>query len=611
MKLNTLLKTSSDRQYTVPLILSDPAQANSETRISSRTTPPTASTSGSDEASVRPRRRKSIPVVLQATENAGQYTINTEDSELRALLKQGFERSKAGIVQKKKSQFRDLVLKKQFTAFDRLNTGDLPSFHGFFTLFWIGVFLMILRVAANNWRHEGSILGKNEIVRLMLSKDLVLLGVVDCLMMSAGLISTGIQVLICRGWFEWSGIGWIIQNIWQFIFLTGFIGFSRLRDWPWTHAVFITLHTITMLMKQHSYAFYNGYLSEVYKRRHRLQLKLDLLEDPANMTPASPLLTAHATSYFDIADLSHIHHRRRPSAHSDDSNDNLTSVIEAIQSDKSLNYEQLRALRTLISEEITTLEEELKGTCKNTSNYYPTNLSAKDWFLYLPLPTVVYELEYPREPSIRWSYVAEKVAATFGTLFVMNITATAYIYPVVIDIMKMKELGVPVSRRLQEFPWAFLDLLFPLMMQYLLSWYVIWECVLNVLAEITRFADRGFYSDWWNSVSWDNFARDWNRPVHNFLLRHAYHSSISTYQLSRTNATIITFLISACVHELLMSVVFGKIRGYLLVLQMSQLPLVWLSRTKYLRGKDILGNAIFWIGIFIGPSFLCSLYLFL
>jgi hypothetical protein len=40
------------------------------------------------------------------------------------------------------------------------------------------------------------------------------------------------------------------------------------------------------------------------------------------------------------------------------------------------------------------------------------------------------------------------------------------------------------------------------------TWYLIWECVLNVLAELTFFADRGFYADWWNSVSWDQFARD-------------------------------------------------------------------------------------------------------
>ena len=82
-----------------------------------------------------------------------------------------------------------------------------------------------------------------------------------------------------------------------------------------------------------------------------------------------------------------------------------------------------------------------------------------------------------------------------------------------------------------------------------------------------------------------------------------------------------------------MAVIFGKVRGYLLALQMLQLPLVMLSRTKFLKGKDILGyviqnaelprpwpchlltvtdrNLVFWLGIFVGPSFLCSLYLFL
>ena len=41
-----------------------------------------------------------------------------------------------------------------------------------------------------------------------------------------------------------------------------------------------------------------------------------------------------------------------------------------------------------------------------------------------------------------------------------------------------------------------------------------------------------------------------------------------------------------------MAVIFGKVRGYLLALQMLQLPLVMLSRTKFLKGKDILGYVI-------------------
>lgn len=132
---------------------------------------------------------------------------------------------------------------------------------------------------------------------------------------------------------------------------------------------------------------------------------------------------------------------------------------------------------------------------------------------------------------------------------------------------------------------------------------------LNVLAELTCFADRGFYADWWNAVSWDQFARDWNRPVYTFLLRHVYHQCISSLQLSRSSAMLATFFLSACIHELVMWCLFKKLRGYLMIAQMSQLPLMAMSKMRWMRGRKVLGNLIFWLGIFIGPSALCSLYL--
>lgn len=133
--------------------------------------------------------------------------------------------------------------------------------------------------------------------------------------------------------------------------------------------------------------------------------------------------------------------------------------------------------------------------------------------------------------------------------------------------------------------------------------------MLNVLAELTRFADRNFYGTWWNSRSWDQYARDWNRPVHIFLLRHVYHSSISTFHLSKSSATLVTFLLSALVHELVMACLFKKVRGYLFTMQILQVPLVSISRSKLLKDRDLLGNVIFWIGLFIGPSVLTSFYL--
>ena len=113
------------------------------------------------------------------------------------------------------------------------------------------------------------------------------------------------------------------------------------------------------------------------------------------------------------------------------------------------------------------------------------------------------------------------------------------------------------------------------------------------------------------TASWDQYARDWNRPVHKFLLRYVYHASMTGAGAGRETATVVTFLVSACMHELVAWCIFRKLRGYLFVLQMSQLPLIRLSRTPWLRGRTTSGNVSFWIGIGVGPSLLASLYLVL
>jgi len=43
-------------------------------------------------------------------------------------------------------------------------------------------------------------------------------------------------------------------------------------------------------------------------------------------------------------------------------------------------------------------------------------------------------------------------------------------------------------------------------------------------------------------------------------------------KVDKHTATLVTFFLSACVHELVMWCIFKKLRGYLLFLQMCQLP---------------------------------------
>lgn len=125
--------------------------------------------------------------------------------------------------------------------------------------------------------------------------------------------------------------------------------------------------------------------------------------------------------------------------------------------------------------EIDALNEELKGKATSVTNAYPNNLTVANHYEYIVLPTVVYELEYPRSDSINWYYVTEKTVAIFGVLLVMNLVSQAYIYPVVVKTIEMKDAGMPLKERLMEFPWIISDLIFPFMMEYMMTWYVIWE----------------------------------------------------------------------------------------------------------------------------------------
>lgn len=45
---------------------------------------------------------------------------------------------------------------------------------------------------------------------------------------------------------------------------------------------------------------------------------------------------------------------------------------------------------------------------------------------------------------------------------------------------------------------------------WILLFYAFFHCWMNFLAELTRFSDRNFYKDWWNSKYLDEYWRTWN-----------------------------------------------------------------------------------------------------
>ncbi|KAH0028710.1 acyl-CoA/sterol acyltransferase, partial [Aureobasidium melanogenum] len=445
-------------------------------------------------------RRKSIQIRLEKTDRKGHYILTADDPDIRDILRKGMEREEALQDPSKKARsLRDLVFTRQFTTFDRQNPLSAESpFHGFFTLFWLAMVLMFFKVSAYNWKEHGSIFGGNEVFKIMFGHDVLILGLTDGVMVFSSILGFLLQKAVVRNYISWNRSGWIIQNLWQTFFLGSVVWWMFYREWPWTHTIFMVLHTMVFLMKQHSYCFYNGHLSVVFRRRNMLREKLRALRDmePTPSLPSSPQgISPAVTSAIEQADMGE--KKRRPIAHRTSTNlDNETSdvarVATAMQSGQPLTVDQMLAFQRIIEEEIEALDKELKGKAQSDEKAYPNNLTLSNFADWTILPTLVYELEYPRQERINWWYVLEKSMATFGTLCVMQVISQAYIYPPVAETVRMKEAGMSLEDRARQMPWIVSDMLFPLLLEQLLSWYVIWECVLNVLAELTCFADRGF-----------------------------------------------------------------------------------------------------------------------
>ncbi|EUC51351.1 hypothetical protein COCMIDRAFT_79731 [Bipolaris oryzae ATCC 44560] len=610
---------TSSRALDVDGVLRSKKQNEEDHGIESRSRSTTAipSDDSGSETHVEERqrnRRKSIEVVLEKSGKKGEYKFTAKDPEFQEVLQTGLRREAEKLNRKNKGRPRDLIFTQQFTTFDRQNvTASQSPFRGFFTLFWLAMAILLIRIAAGNYRTTGSIFGNAEILHLMVDKELFVMLATDLGMCATTVFGFFLQKAIAKDYLTWNGSGWIVQSLWQAFFTFTFIWITFWREWPWTHTVFIVLHVFVLLMKQHAYAFYNGYLSRVYRRRNILQdmlRELDAMKSQEGSTETTHLPEMSTATNVGTPNEGDLTRRgRKYSPQLSDEELEIAGIGQAIDSGKPLDSEQIEGFRRVLNTEITILNEDLRGKCTTTDNIYPNNLKFYNFLEWSCFPTLVYDLEYPRQDRINWWYVAEKSAATLGGIWVMIIISQAYIYPVVVETVRRKEAGMSLDQGWKEFPWIVSDMVFPMLLQSLLSFYVIWECLLNVLAELTRFADRGFYGPWWNSISFDQYARDWNRPVHNFLLRHVYHSSISFFHMSRMQATFFTFFLSAVVHEVVMFCLFKKVRGYLFAFQLTQIPQAAFCKSRFMKGRDTLGNVIFWFGIFIGPSLIMGLYL--
>jgi sterol O-acyltransferase len=465
--------------------------------------------------------------------------------------------------QAKARLFHRINYKPRVSHFDP--TSEYRDFRGFFVLFWIGLSILVITAVLRNIKETGYPLRVQ--VYHILSKNVLALALSDAAMVGTTALSIPLQRLYRSGWtfFQWRYGGFWIQSVFQLGWLALWVEWPFLLKWTWTAQVYFALHTLTFLMKMHSYAFYNGHLSETERRLHALDKPVSGVQfDSVIKYPSSP---------------------------------SRVTELDEVEFEKREASEKLSQLRNDLATELTSPLGQIT---------FPQNLTAWNYLDYMFCPTVCYELEYPRTSHIRWLEVFWKTLAVFGCIFLMTIISEEFITPILADsAVRLRHAPYFSDRALILFETTSL-LLFPFMITFLLVFLVIWEYVLGAFAELTCFADRHFYSDWWNSTDWLEFSREWNIPVYHFLRRHVYFAT--KVHTSNSIAMAVTFLISAIGHELIMGCITKKLRGYGLVAMMLQLPIVAVQRSRLLRGNWVLNNAAFWSSMILGLAMMCSLY---
>lgn len=488
---------------------------------------------------------------------------------------------------KKSSNFRS-KFKNVNTSSSTIFDADYfknSDFYGFYIIFWLATGFFIFNQVVHHYFNKNEFF-LNGVIMNLFKKNLIIVALTDAIMYFSQFLVVFIQYL-----FKYQILSWSYGQFIQIGFEIGYMTFwlyiiNTSSSFTWIARVFLVLNSLVYLMKIHSYGFYNGYLWTIYRELSLSEsilknLKRDENGEIIDHEIENQLIESIAFCTFELE---------------------YQSQVNSFNNDDAISA---KIIDKIISNHHVTANHNDKT--KNNPHYFPNNISLKNYFIYSIYPTVVYTLNFPKTKKIRWKFVFEKICGVFGIIILMVIVAENFMLPLIDQTIEIRKL--PLQDRLIPFFLILLDMIPPFLFQYIFSFFLIWDQILNAIAELTRFADRDFYGPWWSSSDWSDFARLWNKPVHNFLLRHVYHSSISSIKVNKGVATFITFVISSIIHEVVMMCIFKTFRGYLFLLQMSQIPLVMISRTKYLRDKKVLGILICWIGFMTGPPIICTLYL--
>jgi diacylglycerol O-acyltransferase 1 len=186
---------------------------------------------------------------------------------------------------------------------------------------------------------------------------------------------------------------------------------------------------------------------------------------------------------------------------------------------------------------------------------YPQNITLQNLAYFWWAPTLVYQPIYPRTSHIRPIFVMKRLLELLGLSVFIWLTSAQYAAPLLRNSLdKIAVLDLPsILERLMKLSTISLVI-------WLAGFFALFQSYMNALAELTMFADRNFYGDWWNSTDLQTYWSTWNRPVYHFMRRHVFSPLVGRGWGPRT-ASAMVFVFSGILHELAVGVPTHNILG--------------------------------------------------
>ncbi|OMJ80657.1 hypothetical protein SteCoe_19034 [Stentor coeruleus] len=215
-------------------------------------------------------------------------------------------------------------------------------------------------------------------------------------------------------------------------------------------------------------------------------------------------------------------------------------------------------------------------------------------------PTLIFRDSYPRIPTpLKFSNIFIGVTNVIGTIFYTFIIFQAWCVPYFQESWKE-------SYNLRFILFSWFRTMIPGTMLLILMFFGMLHSWFNMWAEILRFGDRQFYTDWWNVSNFADYYRKWNIVVHEWLFHYVYQDMLrfSRGKCSQLQCFFAVFIISALMHELILAVSMQFFYPILLV--MFGGPGV--IYTFFSRRDSRFLNVFVWSMFFVGNGLLVVFY---